>query len=344
MWIIPGLKRSERVRSLLKQLRKPLDAGYDRMRRARLKRKIDLTGQAAHDYLRAQIESGRPFMACRFGYTELSKMRAYEKLVAGYRRGRRYDSSDYAKIFKSLEFMSGFFPITPAQVARFYHRMMEDMKEIDVLGSWLTRELDVEANLSGVVRVELHDLDPVIRRNAHPWTSVLRGKRVLVVHPFDRSIRAQYPKRKLLFENPETLPDFELLTLRAVQNPAWNFAKHDNGDRSYHGASREFSDWFEALHHMEREISALEFDIALIGCGAYGLPLAAHVKRMGRQAVHLGGVTQMLFGIKGDRWVKAYGFTRFNEHWVWPLPEETPEESGIVEKCGTYWGGASETL
>ena len=40
------------------------------------------------------------------------------------------------------------------------------------------------------------------------------------------------------------------------------------------------------------------FDIALIGCGAYGFPLAAFVKGIGKKAVHIGGPLQLFFGIK----------------------------------------------
>lgn len=43
----------------------------------------------------------------------------------------------------------------------------------------------------------------------------------------------------------------------------------------------------------------IDYDICLIGCGAYGFPLAAHAKRKGKKAVHLGGALQLLFGIKG---------------------------------------------
>ena len=51
------------------------------------------------------------------------------------------------------------------------------------------------------------------------------------------------------------------------------------------------------------------FDIAIIGCGAYGLPLAAKLKKEGRQAIHLAGVTQLMFGIKGKRWEENEAFT-----------------------------------
>ena len=40
-----------------------------------------------------------------------------------------------------------------------------------------------------------------------------------------------------------------------------------------------FKDWFEALQYMKDEIDKCDYDIALIGCGAYGMCLAAHVKR-----------------------------------------------------------------
>lgn len=43
----------------------------------------------------------------------------------------------------------------------------------------------------------------------------------------------------------------------------------------------------------------VEYDVCLIGCGAYGFPLAAHAKRTGHKAIHLGGSLQLLFGIAG---------------------------------------------
>ena len=53
----------------------------------------------------------------------------------------------------------------------------------------------------------------------------------------------------------------------------------------------------------------IDYDIALIGCGAYGFPLAAYAKKTGHQAVHIGGSLQLLFGIKGKRWEKSGCYT-----------------------------------
>tara|TARA_B110000114_G_scaffold19484_1_gene18639 strand:+ start:6118 stop:6291 length:174 start_codon:yes stop_codon:yes gene_type:complete len=57
-----------------------------------------------------------------------------------------------------------------------------------------------------------------------------------------------------LFDNPDILPKFELITLKSVQSAA--------------GIKPPFKDWFAALEYMEKQISNIDFDICLLGCGA----------------------------------------------------------------------------
>ena len=98
------------------------------------------------------------------------------------------------------------------------------------------------------------------------------------MHPFSETIESQYKnKKKKLFKNSEVLPEFaSLQTIKAVQSIAGNPVGFDT--------------WFDALDWMKSEIDKKDFDIALLGCGAYALPLAAHIKRMGKKVVHMGGV------------------------------------------------------
>jgi hypothetical protein len=134
---------------------------------------------------------------------------------------------------------------------------------------------------------------------------------VLVIHPFEASIRKQYEKRAVLFEDPRILPAFTLKTLKAVQSIGEN--------------PKGFETWFDALDWMCARVREIEFDVALIGAGAYGLPLAAYVKGLGKKAVHLGGASQIMFGIKGKRFDQWPEYQKlYNEHWTRPLPEETP--------------------
>ena len=88
---------------------------------------------------------------------------------------------------------------------------------------------------------------------------------------------------------------------------------------------------------MCNQIKKTEFDIAIIGCGAYGFPLAAFVKKLGKKAIHLGGATQILFGIKGKRWDNFETISKlYNQHWVYPDKSEYPDNYKMVGE-GCYW-------
>jgi hypothetical protein len=88
---------------------------------------------------------------------------------------------------------------------------------------------------------------------------------------------------------------------------------------------------------MCEEIAGRSFDIAIIGGGAYGLPLSSFVKKLGKKAIHIGGATQILFGIKGARWDNHQIISNFyNEHWTRPLSSETPQNYQLIEN-GCYW-------
>ena len=103
------------------------------------------------------------------------------------------------------------------------------------------------------------------------------------------------------------------------------------------GEQINHKNWFENLESMFIEAISFEFDIAIIGCGSYGLPLAAQLKKHGKQAIHLGGATQLLFGIKGKRWTQNESFNDlFNHYWVYPSINESPMSASQIDN-GCYW-------
>lgn len=278
--------------------------------------------------IKQMLESGKPCMVCRFGTSELGTVAAYLHSRENFFRKIYHvfnnDSINWNTSVKvGMCRDSGFFPAEDAYLDRFAELMLNDIPQADILGAWQRHELGLSHYLRNVKAVPLQSLEPYL--HADPWSGALAGKKVLVVHPFVASIRQQYPKRKLLFKDPRVLPDFELKTILAVQSAAGNRV--------------DFPDWFAALDHMKKQISDTDFDIAIIGAGAYGFPLAAHVKRMGKQAIHLAGVTQILFGIRGNRWENIAPYNEmFNEAWVRPLPEETPRLASQMEAGNApYW-------
>ncbi len=273
----------------------------------------------------------QPVMIARLGANELSTLVNYLGVKKKMRNVLSYISGDSPSWWwneKTIELLNtgaGFFPSTEKKVEQFCELMLDDLTMVDILGSWLPYERYFEEELRKAEKVQLLSLDPYWAEK--PWTRALEGKKVLVVHPFSETIKRQYKKRKYLFEN-NLLPEFELKTIKAVQSIA--------------GEKTPFADWFEALDYMKAEIDKVDYDICLIGAGAYGFPLAAHVKRMGKKSFHIGGSLQLLFGIKGKRWESpdyhhTYDYPGLvNKHWVSPNEDEKPAHANKVED-GCYW-------
>ena len=276
------------------------------------------------DVIYKMLQSGVPCMIARFGSVELGCVVNYlgvkNKSVLNYIRGKGEPWWWTSLTLHHMYNNAGFFSISDKNLRRFSELMIQSMPSVDILASWLQDENRFEQELSHVYKIWLEYLNPYW--SDKPWSRVLKGKKVLVVHPFVDSIQKQYQKRMLLHKSPDTLPDFNLKTIKAVQGIG--------------GVCNEgFNDWFDAFEYMKAEIDKTDYDICILGCGAYGFPLAAHVKQMGKQAIHMGGATQMLFGIRGKRWEEEYG-EFMNEYWIRPSKEETPESAIKIENA-CYW-------
>lgn len=283
------------------------------------------------------LASDQPCMIARWGANELNTVVNYlgvnskSHSIFKYIKGEQPEWWWNKGVMYCMQNNAGFFPSTPGNMQRFGKMMIEDSNEVDLLGSWLNDEYRIyhDCNIHAVM---LPLLEPY--HASHPWSRVLANKKILVIHPFADLITRQYKKRKLLFKNQDILPDFELDTIQTVQ--------------SLGGEANGFKDWFVALEWMKQEMDKRDYDICLIGCGAYGFPLAAHAKRRGKKAVHLGGALQLLFGIKGKRWedpnygVKEWGIpygsytTLINEYWVRPDDCVRPKNAKQIEG-GCYW-------
>lgn len=277
-----------------------------------------------------KLTSDKPCMLARFGSTELTCLINYigirnkKKEVLKYIKGEALPWWWDFKIINQMQQWSGFFPPQIDKIEEFCELMISNIPQIDILGSWLPNEKLFEKELTNVQKVNLELLNPFF--SIVPWTKALEHKKILIIHPFVETIKQQYKKRTLIFNN-NILPEFELKTIKAVQTIA--------------GIKSNFANWFEALEYMKEKINETDFDICLIGAGAYGFPLAAQVKRMGKKGFHIGGSLQLLFGIRGKRWEgqynEIYNYSQFfNEHWVKPAENEKPKGAEIVEGA-CYW-------
>jgi len=256
----------------------------------------------------------KPFLASRLGWIEAHAIGTFDasKTVGGGLLERMWNNP-------------GFFPPATEGFQSFYHAYTAALAQADLIGLMRCPHEDavVSKYAPQAALCELRDLEPYY--HPAPWSQYLAERRVLVVHPFASTIEAQFKSvRRKLFLDPEVLPEFQLLTLLPPQTLAGN----DGG----------FASWSQALEHLCQEVVQHDFEVAIVGCGAYGLPLGAFIKsQLRRPCIHLGGATQLLFGISGLRWEKMASFRALiNEHWCRPALEERPTNWQKVES-GCYW-------
>lgn len=273
-----------------------------------------LSAEDGNNAIAAAVTAGAPYMAARCGATEMRTAADYL-----HNGGRPFADRTRADIRN----LSGVFPTDDAALERFCKLYIRTAQSAELLALWnVGAEREVIRGCDATRFTELRALEPYY--HTRPWSAALAGRRVLVVHPFRKTILSQYEKRAQLFPGRDILPEFASLTvIQAVQG----LAGQDTG----------YDSWFDALDAMERKMDAADYDVAIIGAGAYGLPLAAHARDTGHAAIQVSGATQLLFGIKGRRWDDHPVISKlYNPAWVRP-----DESEGITNKekveGGSYW-------
>lgn len=280
----------------------------------------------ANVLINQKIKDNEPFLLSRFGNVELDVLLNYKAIKEGkplslFRKHFLGDKHKYWEkgVIYRFGLNAGFFPLEDKLIENYCELILSQVHLIDILGCWIRRETIFDDYLLGATKIKLENIEPFFAKNK--WTDSLEGKNVLVIHPQNKLIEMQYNKRELIW--PGLLPEFNLITLQATQSAA--------------GAINSHRTWFEAIDEMKKKIDQINYDIAIIGAGAYGMPLGFHIKNSKKQAIHLGGVTQVLFGIKGRRWVEDKKYSKYmNEHWSYPSAESIPPQAHKVEN-GCYW-------
>lgn len=335
-WATFELKNKRFVKELANRPAQDMNYAYQTFRKD-INGRSFLSTEEVNRIIAEKINNKEPFWAGRMGWVEMDMVRQ----VIQHDMVSLLDHR-VAKV-ESLYRQAGFFPQTVEAGDKFGHLILEEAKGIDLQGFWdlymedyLLKEYQNTQYIAKLSQLEPWNLYFENDKNqkklaVKPWSSALKGKKVLVIHPFADTIKKQYEEnRKHIFERiyeaDDILPEFELITLKAVQTMG-------------NTTDGRFDTWFDALDYMSDSCEKTDFDVAIIGCGAYGYPLAARIKRMGKVAIHLGGATQLMFGIRGNRWETTHiGIknTIMNDYWVRPKAEEKPKDADSVEE-GCYW-------
>lgn len=166
------------------------------------------------------------------------------------------------------------------------------------------------------------DINP-ITLGEDAWHLNLKDKKVLVVSNAQKTFEYQAERYHKLW-NGATLGGFEFVKIPSSEHLAC-----DNPTNQL--------EWSKKVYNAKNEIAKKNFDFAIVGCGGIGLILTDYIKNTcGKSCTYLGGIVQLIFGIRGNRWEHCKGWYNSNDYWIKPFEEDIPKKYMIHEN-GSYW-------
>jgi hypothetical protein len=271
-----------------------------------------------NNFISHYLKTSKPLAAGKIGVTELNLLYCYYALKRGeqLQPHMRHEGENNA----------GLYPCTEQTVIYFAETLLSLLPNIDLIPIWNKVIPHFEKHIFETYcpqarNTALEQLEPYF--DDKPWTRYLEGKKVLVFSPFANSIERNYKHLDKIW-NKKITNNFEL---EVVKYP---FAIPISTKSSHATSDSIYKNYLDILHEKV-------FDVGIFGTGYTSLLYTLECKKMGRAGIHLGGSTQILFGIKGQRWKEIDRFKQiFNQYWTDPTEEERPQRLSLVEG-GCYW-------
>lgn len=237
-----------------------------------------------------------------------------------------------------LENNAGIHITSQESLKEYSTRLIEAYEACSAIGTWETSGKVYEITGEGqnfvqrrtphIPKISALALEPYYLSPMEPsWMEALKGKRVLILHPFIHTIHKQLEHLKELYPNRSW---FEGCQFRLVRPPFTLAGNHNNKDWKEH--------YEECIATLRKTYEEEPFDIALIGAGGYGMLLSHFLYSEFRvSTVYIGGALQIFFGVIGKRWFTNKKIMELvNDSWTRPLIEDKPSEFQRVER-GCYW-------
>jgi hypothetical protein len=219
-----------------------------------------------------------------------------------------------------------------------YIQSIQNSNALATFPTYIINEQSYFTNKYNLKQIHSRSLEPFYAclENIKPWTHYLYGKKVLIINPFIESMKKQVNNNFQIFKDPNKkifLDNQEFIFYKSYQTSAGNHIHND---------------WLETYIIMCNNIKKLDnefhFDIALLGCGGYGLPLCNFIKmELNKSAIYIGGGLQLLFGIMGHRWENRDDWKKImqdnnepNNKFIRPSGDEIINNKNAIEN-GCYW-------
>lgn len=123
------------------------------------------------------------------------------------------------------------------------------------------------------------------------------NKKILVISPFSYYVEEQFKNKDKLINNYE-YPNFNLITYNTP-------ITYNTDDRNLNYMIQNCFTSQSKL--MCSEINNIDFDIALLSCGSYAMPIGNYISnKLNKKAIYIGGMLNVLFNIYGKRYDTSF--------------------------------------
>jgi hypothetical protein len=275
-----------------------------------------------NQFIKETIESGKPFFIGRIAGIEL-------KIAYSIQHRRPIDMINEIEELENnagihIDGITSLYGYVDALLASYDH--CTAIAEWETTGAVFAITGDgqklITERTPHIPKIIAQSLEPYYVRNS--WMPALRGKRILIIHPFAKTIQQQLPHLSSIFPNREWFPECSIQCLAPPLTLAHN---HQHQDWKVH-----LNTFLDTLSK-EKNV-----DMALVAAGGYGMLISDYLyTKMNTSVMYIGGALQLFFGIIGKRWFTNKDIlSLMNDDWVRPDPADKPNNFTKVEK-GCYW-------
>lgn len=289
--------------------------------------------EGAQELVRA-VQAGVPYAAGKLGTSEFEALCWYIE----HRRHKTHPTQYPVHVFRHMVINAGLFPSRPETLDHWSEHMFQNvLPAMDLMVEWnpvskLHEHYILEAHAPHSKRTTLRALEPYYEPvpSDRYTRAIPEGVKIAIISPFADTILEQSSKLSDIWASePVWNPGHTFIPIQTFYSPLVAGERHQWAPRHH--------DWHAACDDIVDKVKQIGAKYVLIGCGALSLPLAAALKQAGCIAIHTGGATQILFGIKGRRWDNHNIISKFyNDAWVRPSAHEIPERAGAIEN-GCYF-------
>merc|ERR1711998_150010 len=205
------------------------------------------------------IQQNQPFLITRQGIGPESYISAYYKC----------HNKVNTRFLSSLDNNAGIYG-SIRDLELWCIKYIESISESDALATWDNLVINEQIILKpkNIPSIHTRVLEPfyLCSEGIIPWSHYTISKKILIISPFVDSIKKQNENNFQIFSDDRRL---------FLEGQEFVYYKTFNTSAGNH----ILKSWIEPHDIMCNEILKLDFDIALLGCGGYGLPLCQFIHK-----------------------------------------------------------------